>query len=58
MKTENPGKRSITLRWGKPKLHGDDVRRYKVTFDFFYKENLGFVYNGSALSLSSWFTST
>ena len=39
MKTENPGKRSITLRWGKPKLHGDDVRRYKVTFDFFYKES-------------------
>ena len=40
VKTENPGKRNITLWWGKPKLHGDAVRRYKVTFDFLYIEYL------------------
>ena len=33
LRTENPGQRSITLRWNKPDRHGEDVRRYKVTFE-------------------------
>ena len=34
LRTENPGQRSITLRWDKPDRHGDNVERYKVTFEF------------------------
>ena len=33
LRTENPGKQSITLRWDEPVLHGKDVIRYKVTFE-------------------------
>ena len=33
LRAENPGERSITLWWDKPGLHGEDVIRYKVTFE-------------------------
>ena len=33
LKTENPQKRQLTLRWSKPSLHGEDVQSYKVTDD-------------------------
>ena len=34
LRTKNPRQRSITLRWNKPDHYGDDVERYKVTFEF------------------------